>query len=42
VRQSGTGQWPGPGIRVAIARDRLLLVANDVGNVIWRVSAARP
>jgi glucose/arabinose dehydrogenase len=28
-------------VGVAIARDGALLVADDVGNVVWRVSAAQ-
>jgi glucose/arabinose dehydrogenase len=29
-------------VGVALARDGALLVADDVGNVIWRVAAAVP
>jgi glucose/arabinose dehydrogenase len=35
------GKAQGRPVGVAIARDGSLLVADDVGNVIWRVSATR-
>ena len=38
---SDDGKARGRPVGVAIARDGALLVADDVGNVIWRVSAAR-
>ena len=38
---SGEGEAQGRPVGVAIARDGALLVADDVGNVIWRVSEAR-
>ena len=38
---SGEGEAQGRPVGVAIARDGALLVADDVGNIIWRVSEAR-
>jgi glucose/arabinose dehydrogenase len=37
-----TGQAYGPPVGVAAGPRGALLVADDVGNVIWRVSATRP
>ena len=37
-----TGEARGRPVGVAIARDGALLVADDVGNTVWRVTAARP
>lgn len=39
---SDEGEAMGRPVGVALARDGALLVADDVGNVIWRVTAATP
>ncbi len=39
---SDEGEAMGRPVGVALARDGALLVADDVGNVIWRVAAATP
>ena len=39
---STDGEAMGRPVGVAIARDGALLVADDVGNVVWRVAAAAP
>jgi glucose/arabinose dehydrogenase len=39
---SNEGEAMGRPVGVALARDGSLLVADDVGNVIWRVAAAVP
>ena len=39
---SDEGEAKGRPVGVALARDGALLVADDVGNVIWRVAAATP
>ena len=39
---SDDGEAMGRPVGVALARDGALLVADDVGNAIWRVAAAAP
>ncbi|HEX7060411.1 MAG TPA: hypothetical protein VF200_00470 [Woeseiaceae bacterium] len=39
---NGEGEARGRPVGIAVARDGALLVADDVGNVIWRVAPPPP